>query len=125
MRKYLWIIPILFAVIRAPNAHAQTTYTYTGNDFTNFVGLPDLTCPPDCSIDWELYRIFPLGRRYNDDSHTHGLRFLHINGGFTQLDEPERSIRIRLRNHDKLKRCDQYMGYILGFPRRDHVHTRK
>ena len=60
MRKYLWVIPILFAVIRAPNAHAQTTYTYTGNDFTNFVGLPAPTCPPDCSIDGSFTVSSPL-----------------------------------------------------------------
>jgi hypothetical protein len=60
MRKYLWIIPILFAVIRAPNAHAQTTYTYTGKDFTNFVGLPAPTCPPVCSIDGSFTVSSPL-----------------------------------------------------------------
>jgi hypothetical protein len=60
MRKYLWVIPILFAVIRAPNAHAQTTYTYTGNDFTNFVGLPAPTCLPVCSIDGSFTVSFPL-----------------------------------------------------------------
>jgi hypothetical protein len=36
MRKSLWIIPFLFAVIGAPNAHAQTTYTYTGSAFNSF-----------------------------------------------------------------------------------------
>ena len=56
MRKYLWIIPILFAVIRAPNAHAQTTYTYTGKNFT----LGDLTCPSDCSIDGSFTVSSPL-----------------------------------------------------------------
>lgn len=57
MRKYLWIITILFAVIGAPNAHAQTTYTYTGNDFTNFFNL---TCPSDCSIDGSFTVSSPL-----------------------------------------------------------------
>jgi hypothetical protein len=56
MRKYLWIIPILFAVI-SPNAHAQTTYTYTGNDFTDFAGL---TCPSICSIDGSFTVSSPL-----------------------------------------------------------------
>jgi hypothetical protein len=60
MRKYLWIIPILSAVIRAPNAHAQTTYTYTGKDFTNFVGLPAPTCPSVCSIDGSFTVSLPL-----------------------------------------------------------------
>jgi hypothetical protein len=59
MRKYLWIIPILFAVI-SPNAHAQTTYTYTGNKFTDFVGLPPQTCLPICSIDGSFTVPSPL-----------------------------------------------------------------
>ena len=60
MRKYLWIIPIVFAVIRAPNAQAQTTYTYAGNNFTDLTGLPAQTCPPICSIDGSFTVPSPL-----------------------------------------------------------------
>jgi hypothetical protein len=45
MRKTLWIsLAVLFSAIVAPNAQADTVYTYTGNAYTSCIGSYTSTC---------------------------------------------------------------------------------
>jgi hypothetical protein len=43
----------------ASSAHADTTYTYTGNQLTSFLG--GFACPPDCFIGGSFTVAAPLG----------------------------------------------------------------
>jgi hypothetical protein len=63
MRKSMWIIlMVLLVSVAAPNAHADTQYTYTGNQFTNFSGF---TCPSHCAISASFTVPLPLGDNFS------------------------------------------------------------
>lgn len=61
MTKYVLSAALLFAVVTPSPARADSegfTYTYTGNQFTSFIGA--LSCPPDCSFDGSFTVPAPL-----------------------------------------------------------------
>lgn len=56
---YVWIIALAMPLLVVPRAQASAvTYTYTGNNFTEFDG--GVTCPPDCSVDGSFTVSSPL-----------------------------------------------------------------
>jgi hypothetical protein len=60
MRKSLWIISLLFVVICAPAAHADTyTYTYTGPMFKSFTGADIAGDETNISGDFTLAAPLP------------------------------------------------------------------